>query len=99
MKKFLVIISFMLLITLGIVSCGKNEVNNQVTDITNNEEQQSDNENVEQDNQEEDKEEEKKSNSKFFDFLHNAKGANDKEKKVATMASGLALGRKRYGSN
>ena len=48
---------------------------------------------------EEDKEEEKKSNSKFFDFLHNAKGANDKEKKVATMASGLALGRKRYGSN
>lgn len=48
---------------------------------------------------EKDKEEEKKSNSKFFDFLHNAKGANDKEKKVATMASGLALGRKRYGSN
>ena len=48
---------------------------------------------------EKDKEEEKKSNSKFFDFLHNAKSANDKEKKVATMASGLALGRKRYGSN
>ena len=70
MKKFLVIISFMLLITLGIVSCGKNEVNNQVTDITNNEEQQSDNENVEQDNQEEDKEEESKVEEKEVDYIN-----------------------------
>ena len=70
MKKFLVIISFMLLITLGIVSCGKNEVNNQVTDITNNEEQQSDNENVEQDNQEEDKEEESKVEEKEVEYIN-----------------------------
>lgn len=43
-------------------------------------------------------EEEKKENSKFFNFLHNAKSENDKKKPVATMASGLALGRARYGS-
>ena len=43
MKKVLVIISFVLLMTLGIVSCEKNEANNKLTDLTNNEEQQSDN--------------------------------------------------------
>jgi hypothetical protein len=46
---------------------------------------------------EEEKKEEKK-NSKFFDFLHNAKGASEKSKTVDTMAHGLALGRARYGS-
>lgn len=50
-------------------------------------------------NEDEEKEEEKKENSKFFNFLHNAKSSNEKSTKVATMASGLALGRKRYGSN
>lgn len=47
---------------------------------------------------EEDKDEEKKSNSKFFDFLHNAKGSDNKGNTVRTMAYGLALGRDRYGS-
>ena len=62
MRKFLLTISFMLLIIFGIVSCGKNEENNKSIDITKNEEQQSDNNNesVEQDNQEENKEEENK---------------------------------------
>jgi hypothetical protein len=46
---------------------------------------------------EEEKKEEKK-NSKFFDFLHNAKSASEKSKTVDTMAHGLALGRARYGS-
>ena len=50
-------------------------------------------------NEDEEKDEEKKENSKFFNFLHNAKNSNEKSSKVATMASGLALGRKRYGSN
>lgn len=51
-------------------------------------------------NEDEDKEkEEKKENSKFFNFLHNAKSASDKNKSVDTMASGLARGRARYGSN
>ena len=51
MKKVLVMISFVLLMTLGIVSCEKNEANNKLTDLTNNEEQQSDNnENVQEDN-------------------------------------------------
>lgn len=50
-------------------------------------------------NEDEDKEkEEKKENSKFFNFLHNAKTNSDKSKTVATMATGLALGRERYGS-
>ena len=41
MKKFLVIISFILLMTLGIVSCGKSEESNKTQiDETNNEEQQ-----------------------------------------------------------
>ena len=58
MKKVLVMISFVLLMTLGIVSCEKNEANNKLTDLTNNEEQQSDNnENVQEDNQQKDKEE------------------------------------------
>ena len=48
--------------------------------------------------EDEEKKEEKKENSKFFDFLHNAKSSSDKSKTVATMASGLALGRARYGS-
>lgn len=62
MRKFLLTISFMLLIIFGIVSCGKNEENNKSIDTTKNEEQQSDNNNeiVEQDNQEENKEEENK---------------------------------------
>lgn len=47
-------------------------------------------------NEEENKEEKK--NSKFFDFLHNAKSASEKSKTVDTMAHGLALGRARYGS-
>lgn len=50
-------------------------------------------------NEGEEKEEEKKENSKFFSFLHNAKNASEKSKPANTMASGLALGRKRYGSN
>jgi hypothetical protein len=50
-------------------------------------------------NEDEDKEkEEKKENSKFFSFLHNAKTNSDKSKTIATMATGLALGRERYGS-
>lgn len=45
-------------------------------------------------------EEEKKENSKFFSFLHNAKTTNgEKKKSIDTMASGLALGKIRYGSN
>ena len=62
MRKFLLTISFMLLIIFGIVSCGKNEENNKSIDTTKNQEQQSDNNNesVEQDNQEENKEEENK---------------------------------------
>lgn len=62
MRKFLLKISFMLLIIFGIVSCGKNEENNKSIDTTKNEEQQShnNNEGVEQDNQEENKEEENK---------------------------------------
>ena len=62
MRKFLLTISFMLLIIFGIVSCGKNEENNKSIDTTKNEEQQPDNNNesVEQDNQEENKEEENK---------------------------------------
>lgn len=44
-------------------------------------------------------EEEKKENSKFFNFLHNAKVNNEKKQMVNTMASGLALGKIRYGSN
>lgn len=47
---------------------------------------------------EEKEEEEKKENSKFFNFLHNAK-TQEKSKTVSTMASGLALGRKRYGTH
>lgn len=46
----------------------------------------------------EEEKEEKKENSKFFSFLHNAKTNSDKSKTIATMASGLALGRERYGS-
>lgn len=49
-------------------------------------------------NEEEEDEEEKKENSKFFSFLHNAKSQKE-SKAVSTMASGLALGRKRYGSD
>lgn len=49
-------------------------------------------------NEEEEKEEEKKENSKFFSFLHNAKGAYKKEPSFRTMGAGLALGRARYGS-
>ena len=62
MRKFLLTISFMLLIIFGIVSCGKNEENNKSIDTTKNEEQQShnNNESVEQDNQEENNEEENK---------------------------------------
>ena len=58
MKKFLLIISFMLLMIFGIVSCGKSEENNKQLDTTKNEEQQTDNnnENVEEDTQEENKE-------------------------------------------
>lgn len=48
--------------------------------------------------EEEKKEEEKKENSKFFNFLHNAKANDEKRKTISTMASGLALGRARYGS-
>ena len=44
-------------------------------------------------------EEEKKENSKFFNFLHNAKANHEKEKTASTMAAGLALGKIRYGSN
>lgn len=43
-------------------------------------------------------EEEKKENSKFFSFLHNAKANNEKKQTANTMASGLALGKIRYGS-
>ena len=72
MKKFLLIISFMLLMIFGIVSCGKNEANNQVTDTINNEEQQSDSndENVEQANQEEDKKEESKVEEKEVEYIN-----------------------------
>lgn len=50
-------------------------------------------------NEEEKEEEEKKENSKFFSFLHNAKGNyENKKKSVETMASGLARGKARYGS-
>ena len=49
-------------------------------------------------NEGEEEKEEKKENSKFFNFLHNAKSASDKNKTVDTMASGLARGRARYGS-
>ena len=72
MKKFLAIISFMLLMIFGIVSCGKNEANNQVTDTINNEEQQSDSndENVEQANQEEDKKEESKVEEKEVEYIN-----------------------------
>lgn len=48
--------------------------------------------------EEEKKDEEKKENSKFFDFLHNAKNTNSKGNLISTMAHGLALGRERYGS-
>lgn len=48
--------------------------------------------------EEEKKDEEKKENSKFFDFLHNAKTKNDRGNAIRTMAAGLALGRERYGS-
>ena len=48
--------------------------------------------------EEEEEKEEKKENSKWFSFLHNAKNEHEKEKAVSTMASGLALGRNRYGS-
>lgn len=48
--------------------------------------------------EEENKDEEKKENSKFFDFLHNAKNQNSKGNLISTMAHGLALGRERYGS-
>ena len=44
-------------------------------------------------------EEEKKENSKFFNFLHNAKANREKGKTASTMAAGLALGKARYGSN
>ena len=44
-------------------------------------------------------EEEKKENSKFFNFLHNAKAKQEKVKTANTMAAGLALGKARYGSN
>lgn len=47
---------------------------------------------------EKEKDEEKKENSKFFDFLHNAKSGNSKGNTISTMAHGLALGRARYGS-
>ena len=43
-------------------------------------------------------EDEKKENSKFFNFLHNAKEKSGKGTTFSTMASGLALGRARYGS-
>lgn len=43
-------------------------------------------------------EEEKKENSKFFGFLHNAKAGYEKKQTADTMASGLALGKARYGS-
>ncbi|WP_195989518.1 polysaccharide deacetylase family protein [Clostridium sp. D53t1_180928_C8] len=62
MKKFLVVISFILLMTLGIVSCGKNEESNKTQiDETNNEQQQTNNdvEKVEEDKSEEVKVEEK----------------------------------------
>ncbi len=47
---------------------------------------------------EEKEEEEKKENSKFFSMFKNAK-SQKASKPAATMASGLALGRERYGSN
>ena len=49
-------------------------------------------------NEGDEEKEEKKENSKFFGFLHNAKANHEKNKTTATMASGLALGKKRYGS-
>ena len=72
MKKFLLIISFMLLMVFGIVSCGKNEENNKPIDATKNEEQQIDdnNENVEQDNQEEHEEEESKVEEKEVEYIN-----------------------------
>ena len=48
---------------------------------------------------EEEKKEEKKENSKFFDFLRNAKANHEEKKTASTMAAGLALGKARYGSN
>ena len=71
MKKFLLIISFMLLMVFGIVSCGKNEENNKPIDATKNEEQQIDdnNENVEQDNQEENEKEESKVEEKEVEYM------------------------------
>ena len=72
MKKFLIIISFMLLMIFGIISCGKNEENNKLMDTTNNEEQQIDNnnENLDQDNQEEDTEEESKVEEKEIEYIN-----------------------------
>ena len=72
MKKFLIIISFMLLMIFGIISCGKNEENNKLMDTTNNEEQQIDNnnENLDQDNQEEDTKEESKVEEKEIEYIN-----------------------------
>ena len=50
-------------------------------------------------NSEEEEKEEKKENSKFFNFLHNAKITYEKNSTASTMAAGLALGKKRYGSD
>lgn len=50
-------------------------------------------------NAEEEEKEEKKENSKFFNFLHNAKAKQEKVSTASTMAAGLALGKARYGSN
>lgn len=72
MKKFLLIISVMLIMIFGIVSCGKSEENNKPVDTTKNEEQQTDNnnENVEQDTQEENKEEESKVEEKEVEYIN-----------------------------
>lgn len=55
MRKFLVIISFILLISFGIVSCGKNEKNNKIIDTNNSEDQQIDNKNVDNNDEDVDK--------------------------------------------
>lgn len=51
-----------------------------------------------EDEEKEDKEEKKENSKGFFSALKNARNKKD-DKYVPTMASGLALGKKRYGSN
>ena len=72
MRKFLVITSFILLVSFGIVSCENNEKNNKIIDTNNSEDQQIDNKNVDNkdENMDKDDEEENEKEEKAVEYIN-----------------------------